>query len=176
MELIKCQCNRVILFLTREDMKKYHIDREHPSSFAKSVRTMLKDADESVNLSDWYRILVKIFESKEGGCELFITRLGEQTPLLRNAYLNGEEYIYRFRRLEDLLCACKALSSAGFNGKSRIFYDNGPSGDVFLLLDRKFDNLREFGALSCRRSVLLYIEEHCTPLLHGDVRTLGTLA
>ena len=136
---------------------------------------MLRDADKSINLSDWYRILVKIFESKEGGCELFITRLGEQTPLLREACLNGEEYIYRFRRMEELLCACKAVYSAGFDGKSRVFYENGASGSLYLLLDREYENLREFGAFLCRRSAVLYIEEHCTPLEQGDVRTLGEL-
>lgn len=174
MELIKCQCNRVILFLTPEDMEKYHIDREKDDSVAKNVRAMLRDADKSTDFSGWCRILVKIFESKEGGCELFITRLGDQVSLCDGSLYRRTEYIYKFQSIEGLLPACKAINSSGFDGESRIYYEKEKPG-VYLIIDREYENLQEFGAVVCRRSALLYIEEHCTRLSKGTVGTLSGL-
>ena len=102
---------------------------------------------------------------------MFITRLSGETPPVTYC-INPIRYIYRFPGTAELLSACKAISNTGFDGESDIFYDENC---VYLIIDRKFENLSEFDAVECRMSLGMYIEEHCTRLLKGNVSTLAEL-
>lgn len=172
MEIIRCHKSRIILFLSPEDMKKYHIDSEKFDINANDLQTILNDTETSDGFPQKSRILVKIFESKGGGCELFITNLGD-LPTASEETAGRASYIYRFPDIESLLPACKALSTAKCRGK---VYCDKDKGYTYLVLDREILNIREFGAVACRKSAMMYIEEHCTPLQNMTPELLGELA
>ena len=172
MEVIKCECNRLIMLLSRDDMTRYGIDND--ASLMVNVRSMLNDSGISKDFSDSRRLLVKIFESKEGGCELFITRLGDGISVPDAPVIRKLKYIYKFKEIGSLLKSCRAVCTLGFAGESEIRYDTEKK-EYYLILDREYENLCEFGAFPCRRSSLLFIEEHCKKLCNCTMNTLGNL-
>lgn len=172
MEVIKCECNRLIMFLSPQDMKKYGIDSNE--DLMGNVRTMLFDSGISKDFSDSRRLLVKVFESKKGGCELFITRLGEGISVSEPPASRKAEYIYKFKDLDSLLLTCRAVCSYGYDGVSDVRYD-GDRKEYYLILEREYESISEFGAVLCRFSALAYIEEHCMKLCNCTVDILGNL-
>ena len=172
MEVIKCECNRLIMLLSRDDMTRYGIDND--ASLMVNVRSMLNDSGISRDFSDSRRLLVKIFESKEGGCELFITRLGESISMPDAPISRKPKYIYKFKEISSLLKSCRTVCASGFDTESEIRYDTEKK-EYYLILDLEYENLCEFGAFPCRRSSLLYIEEHCMKLCNCTVDILGNL-
>ncbi len=97
------------------------------------------------------RLFIQLYPDKEGGCEMFVTRLDGKTaatinekdqkeamPMIPRAAVKTDSTekvtrtsryavgIYEFAELEALLCACGRLSEAGTAGQSAVYAGEFP--------------------------------------------------
>lgn len=97
-----------------------------------------------------HKVLIKLFPSADGGCEIFISRLcalsdeeksePEQSPSRKEKTL--EKRLYRFDKLEHLLFVCSILSREYFLSDGDAFYFN--SQGYFLCIECE-NELSEYG-------------------------------
>lgn len=121
-----------------------------------------------------YRILLQLYPSNDGGCELFVTRLGklagEQRPesaqepkAAKSASADGKkpprksERAFSFERLSHLIDVCRRLSSLSLDCESSVYTD--AEGKWYLLLEFADDGIAElFGVLPL--SEISFISEY----------------
>ena len=138
-----------------------------------------------------YRVLLQLYPSKDGGCELFITKLS----ILDNTAHESEiepsssdgvheprhERTYSFKRLEYLISVCKRLYDSGISASGSVYVDS--EGTWFLTLcfddeiyDRLFDLLPicelsficEYGQMHDSYALSLYLCEHARLVCKND--------
>lgn len=114
-----------------------------------------------------YKVLIQLFPSKDGGCELFVTKLGQSARSDRiereNDKRQTERRAYSFDKLSHLLSACKRLSYAGYTGESSVWYDGEGRWFLMLSFDCPSDTLSfisEYGEVENPRSLDLYLGEY----------------
>lgn len=156
MELIRINDNKLKIMLTSHDMKNYALDAQTLScgteETRRAFRSILHDAGVGGSFEEGKdKIYVQYYPSREGGCEMFVTKLALvgsdaakdstggtqlQPSLLSNA--KGKEAVpsplaYRFSSLPLLLHACrhllpviaavhKRVSSCAYRDDSGSFY------------------------------------------------------
>lgn len=142
-----------------------------------------------------YRVLLQLYPSKDGGCEIFITRLGkmDESEPAKAKSGSGKEKVhkspkktkrrraFRFECLSHLIGACKRLYESGSSVQSEIFTDL--SGEWFLVLSYGEDEyaevldmlpineisfLSEYGSAEDTRSLLLYLGEYGRKICSSD--------
>lgn len=203
MELIRINDKKVKIMLTPSDMKIYELDVQQLSGGSeesrRAFRHMLHDAGVgSETVSDTDKIYVQYYPSKEGGCEMFITKLDvakEGTAVKENhlhatADKAGSQRLlaYRFATLAHLLLGCRYLCALPEMARSGIVSEAySDDSDTFYLLVRmsrpeessKYLSylLGEVGVpFSPAVSARAYIVEHGRPLCsHRAIETLGKL-
>ena len=78
MELILISNTKLKIMLDESDMKKYHIENESDCaefSTRKAIRSLLECAKDRIGFNtDGEEIFVQLYTSKQGGCELFVTK------------------------------------------------------------------------------------------------------
>lgn len=94
-----------------------------------------------------HRVLIKLFPSVDGGCEIFINRLGVLSgDTLKEPSKKDrpklQKMLYRFDNLEHLLFVCSVLSREQFYVGGEAFYLN--SQGYFLCIERE-NELCEYG-------------------------------
>ena len=110
----------------------------------KFIEDVLEYAKQSLNFeTKQYRILVQLYPSADGGCEIFIHRLSllekasqkeeKSANKSNNCAPKKTEKIFFFNTLDPLLEVCKRLSMKEFEGKSSVFYIEEKG--YFLLLE-----------------------------------------
>ncbi len=107
MELIIIDESRLKIMLTPADMRHYALPSEHMSAVGSATRRAFRhifdDARERVGFDTaGERLFVQLYTSRGGGCEIFVTKLGEAEEL---ADILGEEAL-------DELCAPDDLPDA----------------------------------------------------------------
>lgn len=150
-----------------------------------------------------YRVLLQLYPSRDGGCEIFITRLGRleesETPkdqensarkeAQRSKRRAKRRKAFRFERLEDLVSACKRLAENGSSPQSEAFTDL--EGEWFLILsysDEEYSEIldmlpvselsfiSEYGSPEEARSLSLYLGEYGREICSsGAIETLSRL-
>lgn len=134
-----------------------------------------------------HRILLQLYPSRDGGCEIFITRLGklEGNAPSEEKTKEGEKKdkkprsnrkrrrAFRFERLAHLVSVCKRLSESGAPPLSEAFTD--VNGEWFLLLSyeegeypsaldmipvNELSFISEYGSAEDARALLLYLGEY----------------
>ncbi|MBE6596431.1 MAG: adaptor protein MecA [Ruminococcaceae bacterium] len=137
-----------------------------------------------------HRVLVQLYPSKDGGCEMFVTRI---TPISEDyaAEIKGEEEknekkrkdssrkkytVFSFAAFRDLSSACRSLLRVGYKGHSIAYIDE--SKRWYLLLSNldfsgytpmdEYSFLLEFGNIENTESCKSYLSEHATELCFGD--------
>lgn len=131
------------------------------------------------------RVYIQVYPSREGGCEMFVTKLGKSSrsdsrrddekknlqtqahPFMR---VSKNTVIYQFRGISPLLSSCAALKKMNYPGRSSAYTDT--QGDsVYLVLDESLGNfffLCEFGGVKISSPAAEYIAEHCSPICEND--------
>jgi negative regulator of genetic competence, sporulation and motility len=78
MELILISNTKLKIMLDESDMKKYHIENEcdcAEGSTRRAIRNLLECAKDQIGFNtDGEEIFVQLYASKQGGCELFVTK------------------------------------------------------------------------------------------------------
>ena len=162
MELLRIGEEKLKIILTHEDLLSFEMnedDLDYANTETKRMLwNILHDAKSSVGFNaDGHRVLVQLYPSKGGGCEMFVTRLGALScdcqPDLRdlNEDEKEEDCLYRSQRslsplpkngrlgafcfscLDDLLSVCRRLASLPHRGRSYAYHSN--DGRYYLLLD-----------------------------------------
>ena len=140
MELIVIGENRLKIMLTGEDMARYDLTEPDPlEESAHSVtphtrevlRHIFADAHSQIGFdTEGERLFVQLYASKGGGCEIFVTKLGDtgESKLLKRVMGKDKVYDARGRlvwlqidRLEDLTALCRRLVATGFHGDSHLY-------------------------------------------------------
>ena len=184
MDVIKIGTGNMIVILTKEDMTKYRISPETLEGFGKETRSALRrivsDAGEdAAGVPADEKLLVQVFPSKEGGCEMFVTRVPSVSCTdIQNHYIHTvSKEIYMFGKMEELLAACRSLAGAGYCGESRVWADtDAENRRYFLELCDEYGHMCEFGARRLPGGARYYINEHCSLICTDAVVQLGALA
>ncbi len=185
MELIRISDRKLKIMLTPTDM--HHFDL-HPDTFGedttgmhRSFRRLLEEVRKQTDFeADEHRISVQYFPSREGGCEMFISRANENAneasppmqaaasrkPVLRNRF--HRECAYRFASLASLLSVCKRLTDIGYIGSNSAFCDDRDRYYLILniLAESPFATpeelhfLGEYGSIENTTLLRVYLGEH----------------
>lgn len=182
MELIIIDRNTVKITLSKKDVKKYGISEEgYPEEVSHAaIDSILTDAGlEKVESSDYY---VECYFSKDGGCELFITKLTydktdaemEKNKSRKTIDDRNHRTVYLFERMEDVLGACKEISKR--QSAYSLLYHDRHQCRYYLITEKEEFHAEEFGATKCKNETEYYIKEHCTLVCKDAVDRLKGLS
>lgn len=196
MDLILISSNKLKVTLSEDEVLKYNIpilDGAASISNSKSIHTLLSDVQKMSGFdtgSD--NLLIEIFESFDGGCEMFITKAvndskktyskGEIRELCQNCLCKFTGTAYIFNCTENLISACRALYNAKFKAYSSAYFDiTGryyliikPS-DPFCAMDtEKLLAANEFGEATEKKFLEEYLSEYANIIcLDNAIPTLA---
>ena len=153
MELIVINPNKLKIMLSAPDMEHYELETTHmdcaDAHTRAAFRHIFDDARNEIGFdTEGERLLVQLYASKEGGCEIFVTKLG--SPSEEDAWESGERELLRricgeeedmtvnraeqrlstvgirraavaFSALEELLAVCRRLAGKGYSGRSDVY-------------------------------------------------------
>ena len=187
MEVLLISDSKLKIMLTEEDMKKYDLKNEEidydNTHTRRALWEILDEAKEKTGFdaaSD--KILIQLYPSKDGGCELFVTKLGLIPPLAeknitrstRVAMLSSRQAIYRFDTLAEMILATKAIKGADTLRGSDAYYSD--DGDYYLFIEERggkssavseFSRILEYGE-HVSSDMRHYISEHAKKIAAGD--------
>lgn len=173
MELILISNSKLKIMLSAEDMKTYNIECDGDTALRRGFKPVLERAHSDCGFDiDSGRLLVQVFPSRGGGCEMFVTRVA---PSANGENACGDASVCIFDTLQYMICASRALALRGFGGESAAY---AMSEGAFALILPEFDReerlpteaavLEEFG---CRRdceNIEGYIKEHARPIFEKN--------
>ncbi len=193
MELILISESKLKVILTAGDMRQYDITCESFDCADVHSRTAFRRILNEARAGTGFdavgdKVFVQVYPSKEGGCEMFVTKLarggiteGEdemtgtaQTAQTRGATGEKPRIIYSFDEMKHLMCACRSLAAAGYAGESTAYGE--ASRRFFLMTEKDSPIIAEEGGVKCRPQMSYYISEHCGFVCHDAVTVLGKLA
>ena len=199
MELILINNSKLKIMLTSEDMIKYDLDCNSASYDNTETRrafwSILDEAKHQTGFdaaSD--RVLVQLYPSKSGGCEMYITKVGllytsnnssdNQSFFLSTVKENSatKNIAFVFERIHLMIAACKLAIHSGHIEDSCAWIDENGLCYLFtqqtttLNLTYFMGIMSEFGTRTENTDSLTYIKEHghqfCT---HNAIETLAVL-
>ena len=179
MEYILINDSKLKIILERQELAEWDIsadELDYANPAARQVfEGLLGYAKKELGFDTaGHKVLLQLFPSKDGGCELFVTRLGPSTeqrsPRTEKEKRNIEKKAYSFDKLSHLLAVCKRLSSMKYCGSSSAWFDE--SGKWFLLLsveeDTDFNFISEYGEVESPSALELYLCEYGTAVRRED--------
>lgn len=191
MEWIQISPNKLKVMLTAEDARYYALDCEHADRTSTLTREAFREILSDLRMRVGFdatedKAYIQMYPSKEGGCELFITKTGlllleeedcsKAFPAPRTRRSKMTEKAIRFEKIEPMLSLCRRLRTDAKLRHSEAFRDD--TGAWWLLLRREgalsfaaeYGELREIGAAR------LYLGEHSQTICKNRaVETLSAL-
>ena len=180
MELILISNSKLKIMLSAEDMKKYNIECDGTSALRQGFRPVLERAHDDCGFDiESGRLLVQVFPSRTGGCEMFVTRVA-----LSDGGDGRDASVCIFETMQDMIALCRILHNRGIGKESAAFAL--PAG-AFALILPEFDRderlplcatvINEFGYRRDCEKIEGYIKEHAK-MIFGDnaVERLAQLA
>lgn len=195
MELILISSSKLKIMLTDEDMIKYALDAKTADYDNTATRRAFWSILDDVKNQTGFnaagdRVFIQLYPSKEGGCEMFVTKMGllcsmdedqgknisllsgrtGKTLVEKLGENNGRERIgaYVFDELSSLLSVCRHLCYRKWRGKSEAY--RGDDEKCYLILSEKTKDMSstldrlsfisEYGRAENADNVRLYIREH----------------
>ncbi len=132
------------------------------------------------------RICIRVYPEKSGGCEIYITKIGDKTSPSENdmSYTAKDAVtpqfarapaVYSFSSLEDILSACRCLRASGYSGESSAFFDDAPKNRRYYLVISEnapryagkcaYKNggifMEEFGKRCQSENAVAFLTEYC---------------
>jgi len=164
MELILISNSKLKIMLSAEDMKKYNIECDGNTAMKRGFKPVLDVARRDCGFdTDSGRLLVQVFPSRGGGCEMFITRVALECGKggMRDAS------VCIFENLEDMIRLCRILSFRGY-GKGSAAYEIAAGAYALILPEFDRDEslplgaavISEFGYRRDCENIEGYIKEH----------------
>lgn len=192
MEWIRISNNKLKIMLSAEDTKRYELNCEAADIGDAMTRAAFREILSDVQHETGFdaaedKVYIQMYPSKEGGCELFITRIGlllsdetdsKSKPARaqeRRRRSNGCAKAFYFAELEALLSLCRRLSKSTQISKSELWRDE--NGGWWLLLTHAtalFPSLfKEYGKEIPRERAELFLSEHGTRIC--DEHAVGVM-
>lgn len=153
MEIIMISDSKLKIMLCEEDLRRFELSANELDYSNTETKRMFWDIlnrakHENGFDTDGHRVLVQLYPSKDGGCELFVTKMGAlecEDDIRKNTKNSGYDKLYSdvkrkkkglfskgnlsvfgFESIDDLLSACRKLSAIGYVGESSAYKcDNG---------------------------------------------------
>lgn len=190
MEIIQISEGKLKVMLTKADLEEFDLDAQtldYADSETKELfSALLAHIKETVGFrTDGYRVLVRFFPSRDGGCELFLSRIPD-------FYVGEEELeeeqtrpqVFVFERIEDLLTVCRRLRAIGYPHASSAYISDAHR--FYLFVDRPaheksagispYAFLGEYGKAESPDCLLSFLFEHGRVLCEQNaVEQLGIL-
>lgn len=164
MELIVISNSKLKIMLSAEDMKKYNIECDGASALRCGFRPVLERAHLDCGFDiDSGRLLVQVFPSRKGGCEMFVTR----APLESAKSPATDASVCIFDGIGAMSRLCRVLKHRGYGAGSSA-YELGRGAYALILPEFDRDEPLPLGAaviseFGCRRdceNIEGYIKEH----------------
>lgn len=176
MDLILIDQNKLKIMLSDSDMKDYSLNCASVDYDDRETRTVFwnilhRAKDETGFDAEGGKIFIQFYPSKEGGCEMYVTKLGlvrndEHEKKDKKQSSGLRECAYSFDALEKLLAVCRRLSEIGYPEKSAAWRS---SDKYYLLLEEPEENayipltectfIREYGKSESFRSLKMLLAE-----------------
>ena len=195
MDFIRISDSKIKVTLSPEDLDRYVAEgeRERPATSHGTLRAILREIRRETGFdATGERVLMQMFPGADGGCELFVTRLGKlpgaktgegksAPPLPASLPLRSAVFV--FDRLPPLLAVCRHLAHTGYPYLSAVYY--GDDRLWYLVLQERIPRDRpsplsfaeEFGVRRRAGATLSYIKEHGSCISGSDaVAALAPLA
>lgn len=200
MDLIKINENKLKIMLTSVDMQSYSLCADELDctniETREAFRSIMNEARSRTGFdAEGNQIYVQLYPSKEGGCELFVTKLGLLCPQRKasdhtrqKAYTPQSKentFAFSFEKLAHLLCVCRRLRANEKRLASAVFH--GEDGCYYLILSLLSDDrqetlledsikafIHEYATKKDTATIRLYIKEHATVVC--EQRAIETLA
>ena len=155
MELIIINENKLKIIMTEQDMKDYGLDEDEFYCSLNDTRQIIEKIIHTSkaktgfeNIGRKEKLLLQLYPDKDGGCELFVTRInldyGEETVMSNDkdkGYLIPHEQAettaqrqlaYSFKGFESITALCKEMKVRGYEGESSLFRGNDKKYYLFL--------------------------------------------
>ncbi len=172
MEIIELSQRNILLLLNSEDVIRYKLkDVDFDSMRDGFQRVILDSGLDSDFFSD---VLVQIFDSKSGGCEMFVTKLEESKSPSDDHKPYSKMFVYMFSDIDNLTKACNMLSDI-HTGTAFAYYDDAKK-NYYLMLEKDNTYISEFNARRCKDSAVEYLNEYCLKFSDNAIADLSTLA
>ena len=175
------------VMLSAEDMKELDFDpcAAVDISGRVSFRNILKEARDRCGfdaLGD--RVFVQYYPEKHGGCEMFVTKLEDDTAcnsqIAKKTKVHGDKrgmyIIYSFDSLEGLLATCSMLKRTGYDGESSAYTIESRNKKYYLLVDKETYFAPENCGILCKSEMYYILTEHGKMFCDDAVEILGKLA
>ena len=181
LELLRVTRSKLKISLDKEDMARFsllgdNMDYEDEST-RRAFRKILSEVREQTGFdTEKERVMIRVFPSKDGGCEMFVTMIDEgEVPAAQEPLIAPPVRVvfFRFSSLSSLLSAAALLTESGYEQKSALF---GGGEDYYLSLtaEEKYPFLGEFSeecfsgitAAAVREHRPCLIAEGAVPLLY----------
>lgn len=168
MDIIKIENGTYKISLSALEAQEYNVtsdtntSREEMNSSIRRLADFLKE-NNKIEFEGRGRLSAEIFLAKDGGCEIFLSKLKEPVAIVKSKPLS--KAIYRLDTLKSLLLACKELFRTGYGGNVDVYYNNEHKSYYLFLSgiyqkDSKYAFLCEYGS-KIKTSLIPYISEHC---------------
>lgn len=190
MDFIRISDTKIKVTLSQKDLDRYIAEgeRDLPSGSHGTLRAILREIRRETGFdATGERVLMQMFPGSDGGCELFVTRLGKlsdarprgqgQSPLPA-ASLPLRSAVFVFDALPPLLSVCRHLKHVGYPHLSAVYY--GDDRLWYLVLQEQIPGDRpsplsfaeEFGTRRRAGATLSYIKEHGICVSGSDAVTV----
>ena len=170
MELIIINDKKLKIMLTENDLAEFSLNADNLDYSNADTKKMFWDilshAKHTVGFStDGHRVLVQLYPSRAGGCEMFVTKLGplihdcpcDSSDALEEASYkkkalhckpshrklpgDGKVGVFGFDNISSLLTVCRRLCEIGYEGESSAYRCDNKRYHLFL------DGLDSYGYL-----------------------------
>lgn len=178
MEIIKINCAKVKISLSNVDMENLHINCDMLDCSNKSGRQafnkILDETKEKTGFStDGKRIFVQLFPSKDGGCDIFITKLNETNE--NNCVVSKKKiYCYSFENINELIGFCRTVKNQNYEDLSPLYIDESKK-KYYICLQKDFPFAEEYYGRKCYSNSDIFISEHHRLVTDNAVMHLGGL-
>ncbi len=168
MEIIKIEKDKLIFILSADDAAKYFTEASSSTPLLKESYTRII-SDNNIEEAFLSGVLVELFESKDGGLEMFVTKLSDTDEASGRSPADGTRHIYILTKLNDLIGACHMLKKRKY--ENALIYENQKK--YYLTISKEEPYLSEFGAKKCDLILNEYLAEHYNLM---PIETVSALA
>ena len=196
MEWIHISKNKLKVMLTAEDARRYELNCESTDYADSITRAAFRDILTDVRTASGFdatedKVYIQMYPSKEGGCELFVTKIGlllteeglqdptpdppEQTPTRTPEQMYS---YYLFQDLNTLILLCRRLLAAQHSPRCEAFLDERNRWWLRVTTEwtpkaTRMHFLSEYAKQIPVEQALYYLGEHARQICEDAVVLLG---
>ena len=195
MEFIRINESKLKVMLSKNDLEEFDIKTDELDYSNTETKRMFWDiigrAKKSVGFCcDGVRVLVQLYSSRDGGCEMFVSKLenisssiddgNSQSLCYKPLYKKGETECrtgaFSFERLEWLISVCRRLLGIGYSEESSAYA--GEDGKFYLFLGGldatgyfavdEYSFISEYGSAENTEVIKRFLTEHGSVICTSD--------